>query len=79
MLGHRQAFTWIDEWYGMSLADVRIFEGQMQKETNEKVVRPEDDSLEKNEKSNSSLPSEDPVASGPDSPKSPNKSWFSWS
>lgn len=37
LLGHRQAFTWIDEWYDMTLADVRAFERQKQAETNEKL------------------------------------------
>ena len=37
LLGHRQAFTWIDEWYGMTLADVRSFERQKQAETNAKL------------------------------------------
>lgn len=37
LLGHRQAFTWIDEWVEMSLEDVRNFEKQKQNETNEKV------------------------------------------
>lgn len=37
LLGHRQAFAWIDEWYGMTLEDVRAYEEQMQRETNTKV------------------------------------------
>ncbi|XP_067626626.1 cytoplasmic phosphatidylinositol transfer protein 1 [Eurosta solidaginis] len=37
LLGHRQAFTWIDEWFGMTLEDVRAFERQKQAETNEKL------------------------------------------
>ncbi|XP_050322746.1 cytoplasmic phosphatidylinositol transfer protein 1 [Bactrocera neohumeralis] len=42
LLGHRQAFTWIDEWYGMTLADVRAFERQKQAETNEKLKATDD-------------------------------------
>ncbi|XP_066995843.1 cytoplasmic phosphatidylinositol transfer protein 1 [Anabrus simplex] len=38
LLGHRQAFAWIDEWHGMTLDDVRSYEGEMQKQTNSKVV-----------------------------------------
>ncbi|XP_049776490.1 cytoplasmic phosphatidylinositol transfer protein 1 [Schistocerca nitens] len=38
LLGHRQAFAWIDEWHGMTLEDVRAYEGRMQKETNTKVT-----------------------------------------
>lgn len=37
LLGHRQAFAWIDEWHGMTLEDVRTYEKQKQAETNEKV------------------------------------------
>ena len=36
-MGHRQAFAWIDEWFGMTLQDVRDYEAKMQEETNEKV------------------------------------------
>lgn len=42
LLGHRQAFTWIDSWYDMSLEDVRIYEKQLQAETNAKFVPPTD-------------------------------------
>jgi hypothetical protein len=37
LLGHRQAFAWIDEWYGMSVEDVREYEAKMHSETNEKI------------------------------------------
>lgn len=37
LVGHRQAFAWIDEWFGMTIEDVRDFETRMQAETNEKV------------------------------------------
>jgi len=37
LLGHRQAFAWIDEWHGMTIEDVRSYEKQKQAETNEKV------------------------------------------
>lgn len=37
LLGHRQAFAWIDEWYGMSMEDIRSYEAHMQEETNKKV------------------------------------------
>lgn len=36
LLGHRQAFTWIDNWYEMSIEDVRQYERQKQAETNAK-------------------------------------------
>ncbi|XP_055591628.1 cytoplasmic phosphatidylinositol transfer protein 1 [Uranotaenia lowii] len=38
LLGHRQAFTWIDEWHGMSIEDVREYERKKQEEANEKVL-----------------------------------------
>jgi len=37
LLGHRQAFAWLDEWHGMTLEDVRAYERQKQAETNEKI------------------------------------------
>jgi len=37
LLGHRQAFAWIDEWYGMTMDDVRQYEKQKQTETNLKL------------------------------------------
>lgn len=39
LLGHRQAFAWIDEWFGMSVDDVREYEAKMQDETNKKVLK----------------------------------------
>nr|XP_018907715.1 PREDICTED: cytoplasmic phosphatidylinositol transfer protein 1 [Bemisia tabaci] len=64
LLGHRQAFAWIDEWYGMSLTDVRLYESEMQRQTNSKIVI--DDEL--------LTPS-----SPPKFPMSPSRGWFSWS
>nr|XP_015216008.1 PREDICTED: cytoplasmic phosphatidylinositol transfer protein 1-like isoform X2 [Lepisosteus oculatus] len=37
LVGHRQAFAWVDEWYTMSLEDVRKFENLMHMATNEKL------------------------------------------
>ncbi|KAJ8037841.1 Cytoplasmic phosphatidylinositol transfer protein 1 [Holothuria leucospilota] len=37
VLGHRQAFAWIDEWHGMTLEEVRQIEKKFQSRTNEKV------------------------------------------
>nr|DBA15909.1 TPA: hypothetical protein GDO54_003363 [Pyxicephalus adspersus] len=37
LAGHRQAVAWMDEWYGMTLEDVRKFEKRLQEETNCKV------------------------------------------
>lgn len=38
LLGHRQAFTWVDQWYEMDLAAVREYEKKLQEETNQKVL-----------------------------------------
>ncbi|XP_078511090.1 cytoplasmic phosphatidylinositol transfer protein 1-like [Lissotriton helveticus] len=48
LVGHRQAVAWMDEWYGMSLEDVRRFEMLLQEETNNKVKSqktPADDTI----------------------------------
>uniref|UniRef100_A0A182LXU5 Phosphatidylinositol transfer protein N-terminal domain-containing protein n=1 Tax=Anopheles culicifacies TaxID=139723 RepID=A0A182LXU5_9DIPT len=37
LLGHRQAFAWIDEWHGMSIDDVRMYEKDKQMEANDKM------------------------------------------
>lgn len=78
MLGHRQAFTWIDEWCDMSIDDVREYEKKMHAETNEKMLLKND-----NESTPSSPKLSTPTGSIPSSPKSPNdsvnKSWFTWS
>jgi len=37
LLGHRQAFAWIDDWISMTIADVRTYECEMQRKTNTKV------------------------------------------
>lgn len=37
LLGHRQAFAWIDEWIDMSMDDVREYERRLQEETNHKL------------------------------------------
>lgn len=38
LLGHRQAFAWVDQWFDMDIAAVREYEKKMQAETNEKVL-----------------------------------------
>jgi len=39
LVGHRQAFAWIDDWIDMTLEDVRDYEKKMQEATNEKVCQ----------------------------------------
>ncbi|XP_072339829.1 cytoplasmic phosphatidylinositol transfer protein 1-like [Scyliorhinus torazame] len=37
MIGHRQAFAWVDEWYDMTMDEVREFERATQEATNKKI------------------------------------------
>ncbi|ELT97422.1 hypothetical protein CAPTEDRAFT_171798 [Capitella teleta] len=37
LVGHRQAFAWIDEWFGMNMDDIRMYEKEMHEVTNKKV------------------------------------------
>lgn len=37
LVGHRQAVAWVDDWYGMTMDDVRQYEAKMQQETNERM------------------------------------------
>lgn len=88
VLGHRQAFAWVDEWIEMTLADVRIYECEMQRKTNAKVGNVEDEEqkacVNENKKSSSRNSSSSSKTSSPlSSPKSPSssktgKSWFAW-
>ncbi|XP_059174513.1 cytoplasmic phosphatidylinositol transfer protein 1-like [Physella acuta] len=38
LLGHRQAFAWIDEWIDMSMEDLRAYETSTNEATNKKVL-----------------------------------------
>ncbi|NXA37501.1 PITC1 protein, partial [Eudromia elegans] len=37
LIGHRQAFAWLDEWCGMTMEEVRRYERETQEATNELV------------------------------------------
>lgn len=37
LIGHRQAFAWVDEWYDMIMDDVQEYEKNMHEQTNIKV------------------------------------------
>ncbi|XP_061888405.1 cytoplasmic phosphatidylinositol transfer protein 1-like [Entelurus aequoreus] len=37
LLGHRQAFAWVDEWIDMTMDEVREFERTIQEATNQKI------------------------------------------
>jgi len=84
LVGHRQAFAWIDEWFGMSLQDVRDYETKMQEETNAKVCEkgscpPTPQPVE--DEAGGSTPGFVTPASTPTSPTGPTqkRGWFSWS
>lgn len=93
LLGHRQAFAWIDDWYGMTLDDVRMYEEQMQHETNTKVVgnvepdmaavKEVDEPHSADDTIKAGSTSSTPAAHTPTTPDTPctpkSKSWFSWS
>lgn len=42
LLGHRQVFCWLDEWFGLSMEDVRKIELETQKELDEMAEEGED-------------------------------------
>ncbi|KAG9470861.1 hypothetical protein GDO78_016591, partial [Eleutherodactylus coqui] len=37
LIGHRQAFAWVDEWYDMTMDEVREYERTTQEATNRKI------------------------------------------
>jgi len=88
LIGHRQAFAWIDDWYDMSIEDVRDYEAKCQVETNEKVRRkgaiPDGGTGEPLEQeaggSLFATPSGTPPGgTTPTTPSGGKKGWFSWS
>ncbi|KAK0160352.1 hypothetical protein PV328_007772 [Microctonus aethiopoides] len=77
LLGHRQAFTWIDEWYDMHLKDVRNYEKKMHAATNDKILLKNDSSQEC---TSPCTPSTHSISSSVLPPtESISRSWFSWS
>lgn len=78
LLGHRQAFAWIDEWIDMSYDEVRDYEALLQKQTNsllEKKTEPQPPSPIDLDNSTPTTSS-----STPNTPKSPvaKKGYFNW-
>ena len=78
--------AWLDDWYGMTLEDVREYEKKMQEETNERISAEQNaaadaagesagDAVDGGSKKSSNPPS------GGVTPTTPSgkKSWFSWS
>ncbi|KAL3274254.1 hypothetical protein HHI36_015664 [Cryptolaemus montrouzieri] len=90
LLGHRQAFAWIDEWIEMDYKDVKEYELKLQETTNNIVQCVEgvqdtesagDSSLNDLSLTNSSLHSSKEIEDNkePSTPKSPpQKGYFSW-
>jgi len=82
LVGHRQAFAWIDEWFGMTIEDVRDYETRMQQETNEKVLAPGSAPGTPLEEEPGGSVFGTPASSPLESPTTPGggkKGWFSWS
>ncbi|XP_061778850.2 cytoplasmic phosphatidylinositol transfer protein 1-like [Nerophis lumbriciformis] len=65
LLGHRQAFAWVDEWIDMSLDDVRDYEKKMHEETNVKVCKEQGAAIAPSEQSAAIAPSEQSAANAP--------------
>ena len=68
-MGHRQAVAWIDDWYGMTIEDVRDYEKKMQQETNERLLQEMQGANDEQHSSGSTTPA---------TPSS-KKGWFNWS
>merc|ERR1711874_463299 len=83
LVGHRQAFAWVDDWYGMTMEDVREYEARMQQETNEKVKKSPSVSAPTTPDDETTPPFATPTGSTPITPEPGSASklnrWFSWS
>ena len=62
----------IDDWYDMTISDVREYEEKMQKETNERL-------LQEIKSDNSDAKTPPSGATTPTTPGGTKKGWFSWS
>lgn len=92
LLGHRQAFAWIDDWISMTIADVRSYECEMQRRTNTKVnaasSAPDEADAGQQRADGAGPRSPNPLSpltnlfspssSSSQSGQSNNTSWFSW-
>ncbi|XP_050294595.1 cytoplasmic phosphatidylinositol transfer protein 1 [Anthonomus grandis grandis] len=73
LLGHRQAFAWMDEWIEMTMEDVRKYESQLQQQTNSLLKETSHKVAEEGASESLSIPVT------PKSPKSPSKKgYFGW-
>ncbi|XP_059479824.1 cytoplasmic phosphatidylinositol transfer protein 1 [Neocloeon triangulifer] len=77
LLGHRQAFAWMDEWHGMTIEDVREYEQKIQEETNTKVLQELGVAAENAEKEEGDGDEEKEAKDAEGQPNA-QKSWFSW-
>lgn len=88
LLGHRQAFAWIDDWIEMNYDDVRRYEGKLQVQTNKLVKQSRASALEVRLQTAAcgdfdAISDAGSIGSSPSltpqSPKSPaKKGYFSW-
>lgn len=89
LLGHRQAFAWIDDWISMTIADVRSYECEMQRRTNTKVNACAPDEANADQQQTDGVGPRSPnrllpltnifsPSSSPQPDKSNSTSWFSW-
>ncbi|XP_026734200.1 cytoplasmic phosphatidylinositol transfer protein 1 isoform X1 [Trichoplusia ni] len=85
LLGHRQAFAWMDDWYNMTIEDVREYEKEMQAKTNIKLKTASEaaEGAGEDKNSDSSKPQTPKTPKSPKStsstPSAEGRSWFNWS
>ncbi|KAG5895206.1 hypothetical protein JTB14_035378 [Gonioctena quinquepunctata] len=80
LLGHRQAFAWIDDWIEMTMEDVRKYETELQQQTNS-LLKENTDPTTPRQVSDGGDNSLHSPTDTPKSPKSPEKkgyfsNWF---
>lgn len=80
LLGHRQAFTWIDEWIEMTMDDVRKYESQLQQQTNTLLQQSVPNNADPPGTPDAVAGDLNPLTGSPPlTPKSPGKrGYFSW-
>ncbi|BET02934.1 unnamed protein product [Nesidiocoris tenuis] len=76
LIGHKQAFAWIDSWIDMTMEDVRKYEKSAHEQTNDKLG-PTEPEAPLTPGSKFGTPSATPPAT-PSTPAAAVKSWFGW-
>ena len=66
----------IDDWYDMTISDVREYEEKMQRETNERLLQ---EIKSDNSAGDAKTPTPPPGATTPTTPGGTKKGWFNWS